>query len=111
MYRKMIRFRIRKFIKRGWIKNDQVWSKAIVPKSQLEVFFNLELLKMDLIQIDYNGLSLFAMSLEQAVQQEKAQMMLGKVNDDIASVVQNFDDIDLKIKLIKSADPKLNPLK
>ena len=79
---------------------------------------------MDITQIDYNDLSLFTTPLGEAVQQEKIQMMLGKVspdtersvyiskvNDSITSIVQSFDDIDLTIKLIKFADPKIKSFK
>lgn len=79
---------------------------------------------MDISKIDYNELSLFTTPLGEAVQQEKMQMILGKINSDtkralyiskvndcITSITQSFDDIDLTIKLIKFADPNIKSFK
>ena len=79
---------------------------------------------MEILKIDYNEMSLFTTPLGKAVQQEKTQILLGKtdkdteraifiseVNESITSISQSFWDIDLTIKLIKFADPKIKSFK
>ncbi|MES2419544.1 MAG: Cthe_2314 family HEPN domain-containing protein [Bacteroidota bacterium] len=76
------------------------------------------------MEIDYNEISLFTTPLGEAVQQEKTQIILGKVdssteraqyiskvNDSISSIAQSFWDIDLTVKLIEFANPKIKSFK
>ncbi|QCO45929.1 MULTISPECIES: Cthe_2314 family HEPN domain-containing protein [Elizabethkingia] len=78
----------------------------------------------DISEIDYNEMSLFTTPIGQIVQKEKTDIVLGRikndtdrskyisnVNDCIYSISQSFWDIDLTIKLIKFADPKIKSFK
>lgn len=75
-------------------------------------------------EIDYNEMSLFTTPIGQIVQKEKTDIVLGRikndtnrskyisdVNDCIYSISQSFWDIDLTVKLIKFADPKIKSFK
>jgi|GEM_PF-5900095 len=75
-------------------------------------------------EADYNELSLFITPLGRLVQQEHCEALLGKrdpkterafyitgINDSLTSIAQSFWDIDLTIKLIQFADPKIKSFK
>lgn len=74
--------------------------------------------------IDYNDLSLFTTPLGEAVQKEKTGMLLDKIDakttralyisevyESLSTLSQSFWDIDLTIKLIEFADPKIKSFK
>ncbi|WP_394674031.1 hypothetical protein [uncultured Chryseobacterium sp.] len=78
----------------------------------------------DIYEMDYNEMSLFTTPFGQLVQKEKTDIVLGhikndtnrskyisNVNDSIYAISQSFLDIDLTIKLIKFADPKIKSFK
>ncbi len=75
-------------------------------------------------EVDYNELSLFTTPLGRVVQQEHCEALLGKrdskteralyvanINESLTSIAQSFWDIDLTIKLIQFADPKIKSFK
>lgn len=81
-------------------------------------------MKRGISDIDYNKLSLFTTPLGEAVQREKTEMLLGKIdsntlrakyisniNESLTDISQSFWDIDLTIQLIKFADPKIKSFK
>jgi hypothetical protein len=75
-------------------------------------------------EIDYNELSLFATPMGRIVQKEylstflakrdaqtERELYIAKVNESLTSISQSFWDIDLTIKLIQFADPKIKSFK
>lgn len=78
-------------------------------------------------EIDYNELSLFTTPLGQVVQMEycnnllkerhsntertERSLYIARIYESLSSITQSFSDIDLTIKLIQFADPKIKSFK